>query len=547
MGSVVIDIIEATQAASADRAALNRLWEEMAEVLAPERRGFIGALKSGIRTEKIFDTTPLIAKRGLVNALGSMIRPKTTAPGKWYDIVTEDDALMENSAVKDWVSHAEERMWTAIYNPKAHFIQATGEVDDDIVTFGTGTIFTGQRRDRRGLLFRSFHMKNVFIQLNSDGEVDTIYIIENMTARQAAQRWKEPNLGKKTRDALQSKDGAKPTDKFDFIWCVKPRHDRDIRRGGNMNMPFASIVIDVASEHKVVEEGFEEFPFSVPRWDTRSGDLYGRGPGVMALPDVLTLNQMGKTLLRGLHRAVDPPWLMPSDSMARAPRMVPGKVSYYSAKVVKTLGLREPFIQMESRGRLDWGLNAQTAYRELVHTLFYRNVLNLPVDGPDMTATEVIERREEFVREIGAVFGRLEGDYSGPIVERVFNTMMREGGFYEPPEELRGQKVLFRFASPVEKAKRQIESASIDQGIMKILEISKVRPEVLDNIDWDEWTTLTGEASNFPSKLFLDDEKVKQLRELKQQQAKAEQEMQTAERVAGAAAKIPDSMMSQAA
>ena len=95
----------------------------------------------------------------------------------------------------------------------------------------------------------------------------------------------------------------------------------------NKNMPFGSYVIDVDSEHMVLEEGYEEFPFFIPRWDTRSLERYGRGPGIMALPSVLSLNQIGKTMLRGLHRAVDPPWLLPSDSMVNAPQMRPGGVS----------------------------------------------------------------------------------------------------------------------------------------------------------------------------------------------------------------------------
>jgi hypothetical protein len=313
----------------------------------------------------------------------------------------------------------------------------------------------------------------------------------------------------------------------------------------NLNMPFSSIVVDIESEHLVIEEGFEEFPFFIPRWDTGDQE-YGRGVGVLALPDVLTLQQMGKTMLRGLHRAVDPPWLLPADSMVNAPQMKPGGVSYYDAKAIRNLGLTNPFQQMESRAQIPWGLNAQQASREQVFQLFYRNVLNLPIEGPSMTATEVIERREMFVREISAVFGRLETDYTGVLIERAFNIMLRKGAFGSPediPEELQGSEINFRFASPVEKAKRQIEEANITQGLEKAMAIGQVRPEVLDRFNWDEIAKFIATANDFPSQLTFDDDEVESIKMNNAQAVQMQQGMAMAEQGANIASKVPAEMV----
>ena len=152
-------IIATTQRIVGERAQLNELWEEVAEVISPERIGFTtGSVPDNRRTDKIFDTQPVTAKRGLVNALGSMLRPKSAAPGKWYDIVPEDEELLDDSEVKAWIEFAEDKLWKALYNPKAKFIEATGEIDDDIVSFGTGAGFVGTREDQSGPFYRSFHM-----------------------------------------------------------------------------------------------------------------------------------------------------------------------------------------------------------------------------------------------------------------------------------------------------------------------------------------------------------------------------------------------------
>lgn len=543
-------IVETVHALKGERADLNEMWQEVSEVLAPERTGFTrGSLnRSARRMDKIYDTTPLVAKRGLENALGAMMRPKSAAPGKWFDIVPQDEDLMSDAEVKAWIEMAEDRLWRALYNPRARFIEATGEIDSDIVTFGTGCGYCGVRKDQSGLFFRSFHMANVYVQTDYANAPESYYLTEWLTLKQAADRWGAENLGPALQQKLKKidRDPRNATQKYEFIWTVGTRHERSKKlRGSNLDMPIYSKVIDVESEHLVVEEGFEEMPFFLPRWDTASGEAYGRGPGVLALPDTLTLQQMGKTMLRGLHRAVDPPWLLPSDSMVNVPQLRPGGVSYYDAKAVRQLGIADPFRQMESRAQIPWGLEAQSAGREMVFAMFFRNVLNLPVQGPQMTATEVIQRREEFVREIGAVFGRLESDYTGPMVERAFNLMLRKGGFGPPsdiPEALLGSEVEFRFASPVEKAKRQIEEATVTEGLNKLLAIGQVQPEVMDPIDWTAAGRFITEAGDFPTDIVLDEEAVEAKKQQRAQQMAQEQQMQMAERVAGAAGSAAPAM-----
>jgi hypothetical protein len=543
-------IIEDTKRLRGERTQLNQLWEEVAEVLSPERIGFVGQTrKMNRRTDKIFDTQPITSKRALVNSLGAMLRPKSSAPGKWFDIVPEDESLLDDRESKEWIDFAEERLWKSLYNPAARFIETTGEVDDDLVTFGTGTGFLGLRPDQKGFLFRSFHMNQVYIEVNSANVPESYYIIERLNPEQAAGRWGKENLGNKTIEKLEDSDKKKATEKQDFYWCVTTRNDRDPRIKNNKNMPIQSIVIDVDSEHTVVEEGFEELPFFTPRWDTRSGEVYGRGVGVLALPDVLTLNQMGKTMLRGLHRAVDPPWLLPSDSMVSAPQMRPGGVAYYDAKAVRNLGISDPFRQMDSKANIPWGLNAQTAAREQIQVLFFKNILNLPIAGPQMTATEILERREQFVREIGAVFGRLESDYTGPMVERAFNLMLRSGALGDEqtiPEAIQQVGVNFRFASPIEKAKRQIEEATVGEGIQKILEIGQIQPSVMNRVNWDEVGKFIAESGDFPPQLTLDDKEVAALNQQQAQQQQEQQSLQAVQQVANIAGSVPPDMVAQA-
>lgn len=544
MTSRAESIIEQLKAERGARTQLNYLWEEAASVLSPERQGFTGeSMVNNRRTNAIHDTVPIIAKRGLVNAIGAMLRPKSSAPGKWFDVVPENEKLLDRQAVKEWIEFVEEKMWRSLYNPTARFIETTGEVDDDLVTFGTGAGWLGLRQDRQGLSFRSFHMASIFVMVNADNVPTGVLIVERLTAKQASDRWGEENMHPKVKEALRARDQSTKRKEWEFCWSVQERHARDPRVRNNKNMPFESLVVDVENAHEVVEEGFEEFPFFLPRWDTRSGEKYGRGVGILALPDVLTLNQMGKTLLRTLHRAVDPTLLLPNNAMVTAPRLHPGGTSYYDAKAVRNLGLNQPFIELGTKGMVPWGLDAQQARQEHIFAIFFRNVLNLPIQGPDMTATEVIQRREEFVREIGAVFGRLESDYTGPVIERAFNLMMREGAFglpHEIPEDIQGERINFRFASPVEKAKRQIEEATVSQAMDRVIAVAEFKPEVADPFDWTEYGKFIGSSNDFPQHLMLTDDKIEENAKARNEQLAAQSELDQAQQLSETMKNMPE-------
>lgn len=491
-------------------------WQELAEVMLPRRADFTTEHRAGERrTDHLFDGTPMLARRGLASAIDGLLKPKTA---RWFRIKTLDDGLNEDEAVKRWLEIAEERLYRALYDRRARFIQRSGEVDDDLVTFGTGVLFVGEGRDLNRLLFRSFHLKDVLLSENGDGEIDTVFVTLRLTARQAAQRFGEAALGKDTREALTNGGEDKL---FTFLQVVMPRKERDTRRRDNANLPFASLVLDVQSEHLVSESGYHEFPFAAPRWDTTAGEVYGRSPGMIALPDANTLQQMGKTLLVAGHKAVDPPLLVGDDSVFGTPKTFPGGITTFDMQAARDLG-RIPVEPLQTGFNLPLGREMQKDARDQIWAAFFRNVLQLPVDAPRMTATEVLERKEEFIRTIGPVFGRLESDYIGQVVERSFNILLRAGAFPAPPESLQGREVVFDYASPVEQARKQIEAAGAARSVELLAPFVQADPSILDNFDGDAIARDTPDIFGMPQRWLRPKETVETMREGRQQAQQAE-------------------------
>lgn len=523
------DILTRFKPISANQDVWRSHWQDCADVMAPHMPGFTRTWAQGERrTNQIYDGTPMLAVRGLVSAIDGMLKPKTS---RWMTIRAAEDGLNESDAVKSWLDKATDIVFREFYRPKARFIQATGETDHSLVVLGSGTVFITEAKSKNGLVFHSLPLSNTYWQQNADGEIDTLYWKTRWSARIAEEKWGRDKVGQDVRRAL---DENHPEQEFEFIQVIGPRAKRDPEKMSPENMPFEYIAIEVASEHLIEESGFDEWPFATPRWDTQSGETYGRSPGMLALPDSRTLQQQGKTILRAGHLAVEPPLMAPHESIVRGPSLVPGGITYYNAAAMRSAGLRDPLRPLFTGSQIPLAREMQNDTRDQIFVAFFRNVLNLPVDGPAMTATEVIERKEEFVRTIGPVFGRLEADYMAPMVERAFGILLRQGKFPDPPDELLDQEVRFEFASPVEKVRRQIDTMNAVRTIEMIAPFVQADPAIMDNFNGDEIARDASEFNSMPQRWLRPREDVEEQRALKAEMAEKEIQAQAVERAAAA-------------
>lgn len=516
-------------------------WDDLAHVMLPRRLGFASTPVNGeSRTEDIFDGTPLQAARGLANAMGGLLRPEGR---HFFSIKADDDELGNSDEVKEWLSDAETDLREALENPKARFKQATGETDLDLVVFGTAPLFIGESRARDHLLFQSIHLKDATVIFGEEGSPEGMYRVHHMTIRQAAKKFGAESLSEDTRKKIADEQ---QDDRIQILHAVVPREEG--RRNAILarNLPFAGRWIEIDAKHEIKADGFHEFPFVVPRWDTSSGEDYGRSPGMIALPDANTLQAMGETLLIAGQRAADPPLMAPNDGSFDTPNTFPGGLAYYDVETAMAVR-GNPFFPLESGSNMPLTRDMQQDMRQQVFAAFFRNVLNLPIDGPEMTAAEVYARREEFLREIGPVFGRLETDYTGPMIERAFNVMLRIPGALPPiPESMEGKRVRFEYESPVKRVRQQIEAAAAAEWAARQIERATVlqRPELADPVNFDALGQFEAEAQGLPGFIVNSADEVAGIRAQRAEQQAAAAEMQamaqmadTADKAAGAARK----------
>ena len=289
-------------------------WEEIAERVLPRQTGFTGSsgsqTKGEKKTQKVFDSKPMIALDRFAAVMDSMLTPRQT---KWHNLKSTNPELNKNFEVQDWFYQVNNILFGARYAPKANYAGQNHERWTSLGAFGTGAMYT-DFESGTGLRYRTVNLKNIYILENHQGVIDTVFREFEYTPRQAIQKWGKERLPEKLLKAAESP--RQQEDKFTFIHVVAPREDFNPERADAKGKPWGSYYISLDSKDLVTPEGgYNSFPYSISRYVTAPDEIYGRSPAMMALPDIKMLNEMGKTDIRAVHKLIDPPILLHDDGI----------------------------------------------------------------------------------------------------------------------------------------------------------------------------------------------------------------------------------------
>lgn len=445
--------------------------QDIAHVVSPRKNQFVGMTSKGERKmQRLYDPTGIHANEMLAAGLHGLA---TNPASKWFSlrmigvrVPTEDgDSIDINEVpeVQKYLSAVEEVMWQRLYQPGTNFTTALHECYLDLGAFGTAVLFVGQREDG-GLMFECRSLAECLIAENFEGRIDTVFRKTEYTVRQMWQMRKT----KENPDGWDISDAIKEqyeTEKFDETVCVihavYPRVERDPTKRGTDNMPWASCYFEHETCHKLSMSGFPEFPYLVARWSKYSSEVYGRSPGMTALPDIKMLQAMELAKIKLLQKAADPPMWLKDDGLTGPVRALPGGITYWRGNPNDGVMLQPVSLQ---------GIQALIADQELIRQrilrTFFADILRMhDVNEKQMTAFEVAQRVGEQMRLLGPLVGRLESEMLGPLVERVFGILTRQGLLPPPPKILEGEEFSVEYVSPIATAQKQTGLQSIMQAL----------------------------------------------------------------------------------
>lgn len=431
------------------------LWQELADQFYPERGNF--TVTNNLGTDyaaHLSDSYPLILRRELGNLISAMLRPRDRDWFKATTMVDHIDAMEENARYLEYIG---KRMKRLMYASTSKFVRATKEGDHDFITFGQPVLSVEEDPSRKFIFYRSHHLRNCAWMENEVGVIDTLHRDDTMSARVMQKRFGDDALPQKIKDDLKKAPNAEhkiravtmPSEDYERV-CGQP--DKRSKR-----LPFVTVYIDVENAKILREDANPVFQYVVPRWQTLGDSVYGFSPATsVALPDGRMTQALSSLIQESGEKAVDPAYLA-REEVVREMNIQAGGVSWMDASYDARMGAA--IEKIGDGGDLGVGMEMRRDLRETLARAFYIDKLSLPPsEARDMTAYEVSQRMQEFVRGALPLFEPMEVDYNAALLDTSYSVLANMGAFDVElmPDGLAEMDFGFKFESPLQAASSQI-------------------------------------------------------------------------------------------
>ena len=513
--------IKSFKDAKADRHNWDNHWQDIADYVLPTRDFQVKKTRGTQRRGRIYNTTAPEAAVQLAAALEGML---FNTGIRWFELTTEDESVNNLHEVKEWLYDSTNRMLAYFDNTKSRFSLSAHEAALDLVTFGTGVILV---QESKGMLkYQARDLSGIYLKSSDDGDIVDVFREFTMPAGEGVEVFGAGSVSEKTRKLAE--DPEKKDKDINVLHHIYLRLEREYAKRDKTNKPWGSHYLEVDEKHSLSTGGFDENPYIIVRWSKAAEEVYGRSPAMEVLPTIKVVNAMARTTLEASELAVRPPVIVGAGTMEGPIRTAPGSIMYVRQG---TRDLPQPF---NSGTRPDVGHELMDREEMKIQKAFFADRLSLP-DQDRMTATEIIERRQQGLMVISPVLSRLYSEWLNPIIERTFRWMSARGLLAEMPSALLETNMKINYVSPMAISRR----ASITQSFMQAMSAAQIlvqiNPEIMMNLDLDAVFRSLMTQNNVDPSFLNSEQEVAQTRQQMAEQQQAQQQLAMAQQAASAA------------
>ena len=338
----------------------------------------------------LFDATASDAADSLAASIYSLLTPPESL---WINLVRESD-LSPNAEIATSVLRA--------HLNDSNFYTTIHQCYTDLVVLGTACLFMAENPigSDSAFSFTAIPMSDIAILPNA------VFHTTSLPLCEIVEKYPNVTLPENVRETM------------------KHNPETPIRLVQSLIGKDFTAWIDVGGdiENNIVARGtFETNPYIIFRWSLVSGELYGRGPVLRALPDIKTANKVVELILKNATIAVSGIWQADDDGVINLSNinLTPGAII---PKAVGSSGLTP----LRCGADFDVSQIVLRDLRDRIRHTMLADRLGLLSDK-EMTATEILARNADMVRILGATYGRLLHEFIRPLCERGLQILSRRG------------------------------------------------------------------------------------------------------------------------
>jgi hypothetical protein len=458
---------------------------------APGLHGSI--LPSTEREGRLFDTTAVQANLTLANGCMSWMSPQESP---WFSFESKGtDEEMR------WHSEATQVAQVAL--SRSNYYTSQHEFYLDRSAFGVACLYVEAGKKNK-LNVQCWPVGTFCIDEDDEGNVDTVFREFELTIRQMVQKFGDAVSPKVKK--LHDEGGTHLQTQVKMLHAIYPREDgeRDKEKIDDVNMPIASVYLDIDNKHVCRESGYEEMPCMVSRyleWGTSNGGLYGWSPSFAALPEARQLNFLQKMMDALAEKSAFPPVLAPEELEGEIDASA-GGVTYFDKALAAANAMPKEWM---TQGRYDVGLDRVKMRQEAINRAFHVELFQMfsQLDKA-MTAREVAERANEKLIQFSPTFSRLTTELFNPLLARVFNVLFRNGHMPQLPEGYQSYEGApeVEINSRIALSLRSMNGVALQRTLDFILQASQLDTTLPRYFDWVVAARKTAIDSGLSPQLF---------------------------------------------
>ena len=418
-------------------------------------------------TDNLFDSTAPAALQDLASQMLDDVWPVDAKP---FELTSGPD-IPQNMAeeLNKSLSPVTEDIITTINN--SNFRNEAHEALQDW-GIGTGVLLPEEGNALEPVRFRALPLPEVCLDTGPFDSVDAMFRPREVKCADLKTLWPDGNFGQDLTQGINET----PERKVDVVEGTY----RDWTKKGTETWKYC--VFAPKEKHKIKDgeyTGDGSKPFVDFSFTRVAGEVMGRGPVMLALPDIKTLNLTKRFILENADLAIAGVWQAEDDGVLNVDtvRIEPRTII---PKAPGSKGLERLDIK-------DSGFNvAELVIADLQNSIkqvMFGDDLGEPNKTP-FTATEVLERSANRARRRAGPYNRLVNELLFQVVRRVAYIRIKQGAFKLPA--LDGRAIRIRPLAPITRAQAQDEILR-HQRFMEMMLMTQGPQQTAMLVNSEEW------------------------------------------------------------
>lgn len=499
-------IIDRYDRAIAERQKSDHLRQEagkyawpMAKDVSPHQYNTEG----NVNRQELFSSVAINASYRAASGIFSYLMP---VGDRWFNFEPQDYELSEDEELTRYLAISSNILHDEIW--RSNFQREMMAAIRSIVVFGFGTISV-QKSGDGGLQYRAHHVGDIAFEENSDGQIDTVFRAVRWNARQVVQQFGDDAPEEAKKAAKAGRDES-----FDFVHAVYPREDYKQGNLDDSGKKYKADYIYLKDKEVIATEGFDEMPYCIGRFSKAPDETYGRSPVTENLQEIKMLNAMAETFIISSEKAANPPIIMEDDSVVGTPDQGPLGIIYIRQ------GSMEP---MPIKTGTNPQLNAMILERQeqKIEQALFNHLFQTLADYRNMTATEVIGRREEALTMLSPSIVSLQKEMFDPLISRSLKILQRSKNRM-PPAPIVGEKEVgidIKYLGRLALAMSKNQANAAIGFLNTFAPYMEAVPELASTIKWAKMMRETGVTNGVkPEWLKTEDEVAEEMQAQREMQ-----------------------------